>query len=92
MYKNSATNIKDLSKEDLKTWTSSFDTVLTDCDGVLWLFNDHIPGSSEVINRFKEQGKQIFFVTNNSTKTRAEFVEKAVNMNFKVTKVTVSRS
>lgn len=36
------------------------------------------------MNRFKEMGKGIFFVTNNSTKTRPEFLEKAVSMNFNI--------
>jgi Haloacid dehalogenase-like hydrolase len=86
MFKNSATNVRDLSKDQLKAWIASFDTVLTDCDGVLWLYNDHIAGSREVMNRFKEIGKQTFFVTNNSTKTREEFATKANTMGFNVTK------
>jgi phosphoglycolate phosphatase len=85
MFKNSATHIRNLSKDELKTWAASFDTVLTDCDGVLWLYANHIAGSREVINRFKEMGKQIFFVTNDSTQTREQIAAKAIKMNFNVT-------
>lgn len=52
--------------------------------GVLWLFTEIIGEAPKVINRFKEMGKGVFFVTNNSTKTRAEFAEKAKSMNFNV--------
>lgn len=37
------------------------------------------------MNKFKEQGKGVFFVTNNSTKTRAEFAEKGQSMGFNIT-------
>lgn len=46
------------------------------------MYNNVIDGSPEVINRFKEIGKKVFFVTNNSTKTRTEFLEKSNQLNF----------
>lgn len=82
MYSQSATELSKLSDNEVKTWLQSFDTVLTDCDGVLWMYNNVINGTPEVINRFKEMGKKVFFVTNNSTKTRSEFLEKSDLMNF----------
>lgn len=51
----------------------------------MWLQNQAISGSPDVINRFKELGKKVFFVTNNSTKTRQEFVQKAVDLGFNMT-------
>lgn len=52
--------------------------------GVLWMYNNAISGSADVINKFKENGKKVFFVTNNSTKTREEFLSKAHKMSFNV--------
>lgn len=59
---------------------------LTFLPGVLWLYSDIIGEAPKVMNRFKEMGKGVYFVTNNSTKTRAEFAEKAQSMNFNITK------
>lgn len=52
--------------------------------GVLWLYNNVLQNSDTVINRFLEMKKKVFFITNNSTKTREELVEKANSMNFNV--------
>ncbi|XP_055691575.1 glycerol-3-phosphate phosphatase-like [Lutzomyia longipalpis] len=84
MYKQSGTRLQSLPKEAIKAFISSFDTVLTDCDGVIWLFNDALEGAPNVINRFLEMGKKVFFVTNNSTKTRDEFLVKARQLNFNI--------
>lgn len=43
---------------------------------------DVIPGSNDVVNKFKEMGKKVFFVTNNSTKTQSEFLVKALQLNY----------
>lgn len=42
-----------------------------------------LPNSPEMMNTFSEVGKRIFYVTNNSTKSRAEYVEKCKALNFK---------
>ena len=73
-----------MSKAKVKEWLASFDYVLTDCDGVLWLYNDIIGKAPNVINKFVENGKKVFFITNNSTKTREEFAEKNKALNFNV--------
>lgn len=77
-------NITDLAKDELEDFLDSFDVVLTDCDGVLWLHNQVIDGSNDAINRFIDMGKEVYFITNNSTKTRLELAEKARKLDFQV--------
>ncbi|XP_015600582.1 zinc finger protein 534 [Cephus cinctus] len=77
-----ARSIKSLTSESLAKFFNSFDTVLTDCDGVLWLQMNPIPKSADVMNLFRNLGKKVFYITNNSTKTREEFVEKCKVLNF----------
>ncbi|XP_023330012.1 glycerol-3-phosphate phosphatase isoform X4 [Eurytemora carolleeae] len=76
------THINHMSDEDVKSWLNSFDTVMTDCDGVLWVGAEAIQGSPQVINRFRELGKRVFFVTNNSTKHRREYKQKVDTLGF----------
>lgn len=106
MFHQSGTDLTKIPAEQVKTWLNSFDTVLTDCDGmngliraklcnnsfnihcptgVVWMQNDAIAGSPDVINRFVELGKKVFFITNNSTKTRSELLKKALGLGFNIT-------
>ena len=57
-----------MSAEEVAAFVASFDTVMTDCDGVLWNGAGAIEGSPDVVNKFREMGKRVFFCTNNSTK------------------------
>lgn len=78
----SSTCIDTLSAEGRREFYNSFDTVLTDCDGVLWLLNNTLPGATEVMNGFKADNKKVFFVTNNSTKSHTQFLEKFHSLGF----------
>ncbi|XP_015124687.1 glycerol-3-phosphate phosphatase [Diachasma alloeum] len=77
-----AINLKSLGREKIEEIVNSFDTILADCDGVLWLQNNPIANAANVMNAFHNTGKRIFYVTNNSTKSREEFVAKAKNLGF----------
>lgn len=44
-----------------------------------------IQNSENVMNTFRKLGKRVFYVTNNSSKTRAEFLEKCKELNFNAT-------
>lgn len=87
MYKSSLTNLLKLTGDGVKKFVDSFDTVLVDCDGVLWLGNDVIGGSPEVINQLKQLGKRVFLVTNNSTKSRNDIIRKVQRMKYMTSKV-----
>jgi HAD superfamily hydrolase (TIGR01450 family) len=47
-----------------------------DLDGVIWLGEQPIAGSAAAIARLREAGFRVVFVTNNSSATRADYVEK----------------
>ena len=52
-------------------------TWLLDLDGVVWLAEDPIPGSAEAIARLRdEHGQRVVFLTNNSSATVAEYLNK----------------
>ncbi|ELU00328.1 hypothetical protein CAPTEDRAFT_217713 [Capitella teleta] len=76
-----------LDKSNVKEFLDSFDTILTDCDGVLWesAAEYPIPGVPETIEQLKKLGKKVFYVSNNSTKTRAEYVVKCKKMQYEAT-------
>uniref|UniRef100_A0A7G3AS49 Putative phosphoglycolate/pyridoxal phosphate phosphatase family n=1 Tax=Lutzomyia longipalpis TaxID=7200 RepID=A0A7G3AS49_LUTLO len=85
MFRQSASRLQNLPRDTIRTFINSFDTVLTDCDGVVWFLNKAIQGAPNVINRFLDMGKRVFFVTNSSARTREEFLEKAHQLNFNMT-------
>lgn len=64
-------------------WPNFFHKIL----GVLWIHTNAVAGSAAVINKFKEIGKKVIFVTNNSTKTRVEVTQKARDMEYNITEV-----
>lgn len=51
-------------------------TFIFDCDGVIWRGDSLIEDASKTIEYLKAQGKRLFFVTNNSTKSRAGYLKK----------------
>ncbi|XP_051877807.1 glycerol-3-phosphate phosphatase [Pristis pectinata] len=62
---------------------ASVDALLFDCDGVLWKGESEIPGAAALVNRLQERGKLVFFLTNNSTKSREMYVEKLRRLGFR---------
>lgn len=55
---------------------AELDCLLFDCDGVLWRGNEAIPRAVEALHVFRAAGKRLLFVTNNSSKSRAQYVAK----------------
>ncbi|CAB1102326.1 PGLP [Ectocarpus sp. CCAP 1310/34] len=52
------------------------DVFIFDCDGVIWKGDSLIEGIPSVLDRLRQAGKRIFFVTNNSTKSRKGYKSK----------------
>ena len=78
----SCNEIGSMSQSELDDFLNSFDTVLTDCDGVLWTGSVAIDGSPEVIQALRKLGKKVIYVTNNSTKSRKEYLTKFTDLGF----------
>ena len=74
--------LKNFNRSQVKDFFNSFDTVLTDCDGVLWKGPKALPNSAETISTLQKLGKKVIFVTNNATKTRDEYLAKCSSLGF----------
>ncbi|KAL2271746.1 hypothetical protein VTJ83DRAFT_1117 [Remersonia thermophila] len=53
-----------------------FDTFLLDCDGVIWSGDHVFEGVVDTLQLLRSRGKQVIFVTNNSTKSREQYLTK----------------
>ncbi|SLM34419.1 4-nitrophenylphosphatase [Lasallia pustulata] len=63
-------------KEGIKKFIDQFDVFLFDCDGVLWSGDHLFEGTVDTLEMLRSKGKQLVFVTNNSTKSRADYKKK----------------
>ncbi len=54
--------------------------IISDMDGTFYLGNKLLEGSMEFANRLKSQGKKLVFLTNNSSKTPSEYINKLNNL------------
>jgi len=61
------------SLADYQAFVDKFDTFLFDCDGVLWHGDHLVPGVVKVLSYLRHSQKNIIFVTNNATKSRANY-------------------
>ena len=52
-----------------------------DLDGVLYLGDTAIPYAAEAVRRLQSAGKNVYFLTNNSGKTRADYRKKLAEVN-----------
>eukprot|EP00199_Chlamydomonas_sp_CCMP681_P001593 CAMPEP_0119115922 /NCGR_PEP_ID=MMETSP1180-20130426/52009_1 /TAXON_ID=3052 ORGANISM="Chlamydomonas cf sp, Strain CCMP681" /NCGR_SAMPLE_ID=MMETSP1180 /ASSEMBLY_ACC=CAM_ASM_000741 /LENGTH=356 /DNA_ID=CAMNT_0007105029 /DNA_START=158 /DNA_END=1228 /DNA_ORIENTATION=+ len=63
---------------------ANLDCILFDCDGVLWKGGDVIPGAGAALQALRAEGKRILFISNNTEKSRAEYVSKFKSMGLEV--------
>lgn len=64
------------SKADVEQLLDKYDNFLFDCDGVIWLGSKLLPHVIETLNMLRSRGKKLIFVTNNSSKSREDYVKK----------------
>ncbi|KFG86221.1 4-nitrophenylphosphatase [Metarhizium anisopliae] len=67
-------------KAAINEFIDKFDTFLFDCDGVLWSGDHVFDRVPETIMMLKARGKRTVFVTNNSTKSREDYLQKISNL------------
>ncbi|EPE37090.1 HAD-like protein [Glarea lozoyensis ATCC 20868] len=67
-------------KAAIDEFINQFDVFLFDCDGVLWSGDHLFPGTVETLELLRSRGKKTIFVTNNSTKSRADYLKKLTSM------------
>ncbi|KAK2573667.1 Glycerol-3-phosphate phosphatase [Acropora cervicornis] len=75
-----------LKGDEVKKFVDSMETFIFDCDGVLWNGIGVIDGAVEVLHELRKLGKRVFFVTNNSSKSREDYAKKFENFGIKVSK------
>lgn len=76
MENNNIKHILQLSKEERRAFLDSFDTLLSDCDGVVWHFTGPIPGVDKALQLLRADGKKLAFISNNGMRTMAEYGKK----------------
>ena len=68
------------------------DSVVIDCDGVVWNGDALIPGAKAAIEALRAKKKRVFFATNNSTKSRAHYAAKFASLGVDVSKYEIYTS
>lgn len=68
-------SVKELSNPQ-ESLLDGVDVFIFDCDGVIWRGDSLIDGIPETLEKLRKLGKKMFFVTNNSTKSRAGYKKK----------------
>lgn len=65
---------------DLTEGLKNIELFLIDLDGTVYLNNKLIDGSADAINLIRNNGKRVCFLTNNSSKSQIDYVEKLNNL------------
>ena len=58
-----------INKERINSIIDETETFIFDCDGVLWYGNKQLEGAVKFVNELKRREKNVYFVTNNNTKS-----------------------
>lgn len=66
--------------------------LIFDLDGVVYLGNTPIPGAIETLNRLQAEGHALYFLTNNSTARRRDYVERLARMGYRTDEAHVMTS
>ncbi|ORY05236.1 2-phosphoglycolate phosphatase [Basidiobolus meristosporus CBS 931.73] len=78
--------LKITTAQEAQAFIDRYDTFLFDCDGVLWQGKHALEGIRETLDLLRSRGKRLFFVTNNSTKSRDEYAAKFKSLGLTATR------
>ncbi|XP_014772089.1 uncharacterized protein LOC106870490 [Octopus bimaculoides] len=81
-----SSNCYHLDCSSAKRIVDKYDTILLDCDGVIW-GTDHVSRMdkvNEALYKLRQHGKQLLFVTNNSLYSTNTFFDKFVQYGFDI--------
>jgi len=78
-------NLEDFQQDMFVEWMNCIDVVMFDCDGVLWMGDKIFNNADLLVKKLRAMGKRVYFITNNSTKTREEFQKKFAILGFEPT-------
>lgn len=70
----------------------NFEGFFFDCDGVLWEENTLLPGAKDLLSLLSTSDKKIAFLSNNSTKSIREYVNKFFSLGLSVSEFQVMTS
>ena len=71
------------TKTSVESFLSSISCIIFDCDGVLYAGSSFFPHTIECLTHLSQNlGKKLYFLTNNSTKSRVEYKKKFLSMGF----------
>jgi len=78
-------NYKDLELadyifSDFDKTLSSIDTFFLDLDGTLYVGDEKIEGSDKFVTQLQKENKNVYFLSNNSSKDKIQYVKKLQNM------------
>jgi ribonucleotide monophosphatase NagD (HAD superfamily) len=68
-------HILELTRAEKETFLNSFDSVISDCDGVLWHLTKPLPDIGPAINLLKGAGKKFSYITNNSVRPMWSYMD-----------------
>lgn len=78
-----ALSAKISTKEQARSLFEAYDHFIFDCDGVIWLDRELIPGVADFLHNLKQNGKSFVFVTNNSLVSRDDYLKKFISLGIK---------
>jgi phosphoglycolate/pyridoxal phosphate phosphatase family enzyme len=73
---------RELHPREASHLLANTDTLVFDCDGVLWRGKEAIDGASDALARLRASGRRLLFVSNNSTVARRDYAEKLASLGF----------